>query len=152
VRITPLDIIQKQFAATRKGYEPDEVRAFLDQVRDALEEALKENQRLRELVARREQEIAELRDSESEIKETLLLARRLTEDLRREARREADVVVGEARLEAERILRASAEERRDTEGELVRLRAARARALSDLRGVVEAQSRLVQELERGEPG
>ena len=64
MRVTPLDIIQKQFTANRRGYEPDEVRAFLEEIRETMEDLLKENQRLREQMARFEAEIAELRSEE----------------------------------------------------------------------------------------
>ncbi len=150
MRVTPLDIIQKQFSVGRRGYDADEVRAFLDQVRDSLEELLKENQRLRGLVEQREGEIAELRDSESDIKDTLLMARRMAEDLERGARREADVIVGEARLEAERVLMALSEERRELQAELVHLRTARLKWLSDLRTQTEAQLRFLESLEQAE--
>lgn len=147
MRVTPLDIIQKQFNVGRRGYDPDEVRSFLDEVRVSLEELLKENQRLRGLVEQRESEIAELRGSESDIKDTLLMARRMAEDLERGARREADVIVGEARLEAERVVMALSEERRELQGELVHLRTARLKWLSDLRTQTEAQLRFLDSLE-----
>ena len=73
MRVTPLDIIQKQFPANRRGYDPDEVRGFLEEIRETMEDLLKENQRLREQIARRDAEIAELRESEHEVKETLLI-------------------------------------------------------------------------------
>ena len=146
MRITPLDIIQKQFTPGRRGYDADEVRAFLDQVRESMEELLKENQRLRETVQRREAEIEELRGSESDIKETLLLARRLSDELQRNARREADVIVGEARLESERILMASADERRNIQEEVVVLRTSKIRLISEVRAVIEAHTRLLGEM------
>ncbi|MBL8619434.1 MAG: DivIVA domain-containing protein [Deltaproteobacteria bacterium] len=154
MRITPLDIIQKQFSGARGrgGYEPDEVRAFLDQVRDTLEDVLRENQRLREEVNRREAEVAELRGGESDLKSTLLLAKRLSDDLKDGARREADVIVGEARLEAERILMATAEERRELQAELLSLSATRARLVADLRAAVEVAGKVVDDIGAGGPG
>ena len=154
MRITPLDIIQKQFAGARGrgGYEPVEVRAFLDQVRDTLEDVLRENQRLREEVGRREAEVAELRGGESDLKSTLLLAKRLSDDLKDGARREADVLVGEARLEAERILMATAEERRELQAELLNLSATRARLVADLRAAVEVAGKVVDDIGAGGPG
>lgn len=146
MRVTPLDIIQKQFTASRKGYEIDEVRAFLEEVRESMEDLLKDNQRLRETVLVREQEIEELRVGESDIKETLLLARRLTEDLQRNARREADVIVGEARLEAERILMAAADERRGMQEEVISLRTSRVRLIAEVRSVLEAHRRLLDDM------
>ncbi len=148
MRVTPLDIIQKQFGPARRGgYDSDEVRAFLDEVRDALEESLKDNQRLREQLQRRESEIVELRSGEGDIKDTLLLARRLSEDMERSARREADVILGEARLEAEKVLLTAAEERRALQAELVRLRSTRIKMVADLRGLIDGYGRMVDAID-----
>jgi len=152
MRVTPLDIIQKQFTESRRGgYEPDEVRDFLDAVRESLEETLRANQRLREDVNRRDTEIAELRNSESDIKNALMLARRVSDDMERSARREADVVVGEARIEAERVLLQVSEERRELQADIVRLRSSRARLLADLRGVLDGYARTIDDLGREAP-
>ena len=87
MRVTPIDIIKKDFRISRNGFDRADVQSFLEDVRSTLEELLNENQRLRELVAIRDEEIAGLRGEETSIKDTLLLARRLTEDLERRARR-----------------------------------------------------------------
>ena len=152
MRVTPLDIIQKQFAPARRGgVEADEVREFLEQVRESLESSLKENQALRDEVSRKDAEIAEMRDKESDIKTTLMLARQVKDDMERGARREADVIVGEARLEAERILMAASEERRELQADLVRLRSSRAKLLADLRGVLDSYVRVVSDMEQEAP-
>jgi cell division initiation protein len=152
MRVTPLDIIQKQFSpARRAGYEPDEVRQFLEAVRESMEELLKESQRLREQVAQRDAEIEELRSKESDIKSTLMLARRLSDDMERASRRESDVLIGEARLEAERILMAVSDERRELQADILRLRSGRNRLIADLRAVIETQSRALAELDADPP-
>ena len=63
---------------------------------------IKENQRLRDMIARRDAEIAQLRGEESSHQRYIDLARRLTEDLERNARREADLIIGDARLKAQK--------------------------------------------------
>ena len=74
MRVTPLDIIKKEFApARRNGIDKEEVDSFLSDVRDTLDELIKENQRLRDMIARRDAEIAQLRGEESSIKDTLIL-------------------------------------------------------------------------------
>lgn len=152
MRVTPLDIIQKQFAPARRGgVEADEVREFLEQVRESLESVLKENQTLRDEVSRKDAEISDLRDKEADIKTTLMLARQVKDDMERGARREADVIVGEARLEAERILMAASEERRELQADLVRLRSSRAKLLADLRGVLDSYVRVVSDMEQEAP-
>ncbi|MAY79591.1 MAG: hypothetical protein CL930_02300 [Deltaproteobacteria bacterium] len=147
MRVTPLDIIQKQFVANRRGYDPDEVRGFLEEIRETMEDLLKENQRLREQIARCEAEIAELREEEHEVKETLQLARQVRDDMERTTRRESDVLLGEARLEAEKIMMAAADERKEIQGELVGMRAQRHQLIGELRAIVETHIRLLDDLE-----
>lgn len=146
MRVTPLDILNKQFSPNRKGYEPEEVRAFLEEVRESWEDSLRDNQRLREEIGKRDAEIAAMRASESDVQATLSLARRVADELERGARREADVVVGEARLEAERILFAASDERRALQGDLVQLRASRARISEEIRAVVNSHAALLDAL------
>ena len=148
MRVTPLDILQRQFRESRKGYEQDEVRAFLDQVRETLEEVLRENQRLREEGLRKDADIAQMRDAESDLKQTLTLARRVAEDMERGARREADVLLGEARLEAEKILMSATDEHRSLQEDLMRLRGSRARLSAELRAVVTTHARILDEIDR----
>ena len=147
MRVTPLDIIQKQFVANRRGYDPDEVRGFLEEIRETMEDLLKENQRLREQIARCEAEIAELREEEHEVKETLQLARQVRDDMERTSRRESDVLLGEARLEAGKIMMAAADERKEIQGELVGMRAQRHQLIGELRAIVETHIRLLDDLE-----
>lgn len=47
MKITPADIKEKTFPVEYKGYEVAEVSAFLDLVREEMEELLKENESLR---------------------------------------------------------------------------------------------------------
>jgi cell division initiation protein len=149
--VTPLDILQKQFGPARKGgYDPDEVHRFLDGVRESLEATLRENLRLREELLARDQELADLRAESGEIKEALVMARRLVTEMEASARREADLLVGEARLEAERILSASHDEQRALQEANVRLRSMRLHHIGQLRALVAAQSQMLDELERGD--
>ena len=142
--VTPLDIIKKQFKTSRRGYDEVDVNEFLVSVRETLVEQLNENQRLREMISRRDEEIAQLKGEESSIKDTLILARRLTEDLERKARREADLIVGEAQLEAQKILMATADERRNLQGEIVQLQGLKTTMVSEIQAVLDAHRHMLK--------
>lgn len=144
MRVTPIDIIKKEFRSARNGFDRQDVESFLKDVGSTLEELLNENQRLRELVALRDEEIAELRGEETSIKDTLLLARRLTEDLERRARREADLIIGEARLEAQKIIMATADERRALQREIVELQSQKVRMIAEIEAVLSAHGQMLQ--------
>lgn len=147
--LTPLDILQKQFEPARKGgLDPDDVQRFLDGVREAWEGALKENARLQQVLRDRDDEIDRLRGEQAEIQDTLVLARRLSVELESNARREADVIVGEARLDAERILATAHEEERTLHAVVVRLKAARLHHLAQMRALLDAHSKLLDEYDK----
>jgi len=147
MRVTPIDILQKEFNSNKKGFDPDEVRAFLEETRETLEALLKENQGQKISLAVHEKEVAKLRANEDEIKETLLVARKLTEDMSSQARREADLILGEARLEAQRVLTQAHDEHRDLLQEVVQLQGQRFQLIAGIRGVLDAQTRLMDEIE-----
>ena len=67
--------------------------------------------------------------------------------MERAARREADVILGEARLEAEKVLQTAAEERRALQAELVRLRSTRIKMVADLRGLIDGYGRMVDAID-----
>ncbi len=147
-RIEPLDIIQKKFTRSRRGgYEEAEVDGFMDGVRESMEGLKQEAQVLRQQIGDRHREIAALRDREGAINQTLLMAQGLTEELKRQARTEADIVIGEARLEAERVLLSVADERRDLQADIMRLRSSRARLLGEMRATVDTYARVLDEID-----
>ena len=81
------------------------------------------------------------------MKETLQLARQVKEEMERTARRESDVVLGEARLEAEKIIMAAGDEKRDIQAELVGLRSQKAQLFGEMRGIIETHIRLLDDLD-----
>ncbi|MES2638895.1 MAG: DivIVA domain-containing protein [Myxococcota bacterium] len=149
--LTPLDILQKQFGPARKGgLDPEEVQRFLDDVREAWEGTLKENVRLRTELGALDDAVEALRSEQDEIRQTLILARRMAVDLENTARREVDVLVGEARLEAEKILSAAHEERRSLQESLVHLKSTRLHHLAQMRALVDAHGRMLDAIEAQE--
>ena len=147
-RVEPIDIIQKRFPkARREGYEKTQVDSFMEAVRESLEEFKLEAQNLRQQLVQRDKEIEGLRSKEATINATLVMAREVTENLKRNARAEADIVIGESRLEAERILSAVYDERRELQADIIRMRSTRARLLGDMRAMLETYNRVIDEIE-----
>lgn len=146
--LTPLDVLQKQFQpARRAGYDSEDVQDFLDKVREAWEADRAESHRIREDLRIKEAEIALLRQEQDEVRETLVMARRIAVDTEAQARREADLLVGEARLESERILATAHEEQRQLQEQLVRLKSARLTHISQLRTLLDLGKQVLDEVE-----
>ena len=107
MRITPLDITQKAFRRALRGYDRQEVEAFLALVATEFEELVKEVQALRVDVTRMDEEIAEFRGRERSLQETMVTAQKACEEIRESARKEAEITLAEAELQGEKIVQAA---------------------------------------------
>lgn len=105
MKITPLDIQQQQFK-TRLfgGLDTEEVDAFLQTVAQEMEDLVRENSDLREQVRRNTDAMAEMSSRESQLRETMLAAQKITEEMKANSQKEATLTISEAELKAEKIL------------------------------------------------
>lgn len=102
--LTALEIQKQTFARAIKGYNPDEVRAYLHVVAEEIERLVRENDKLsREIVAMRE-DLDDHSNRERILKDTLLSAQKVAEDLTANARKEAELIVKDAELLSERLI------------------------------------------------
>lgn len=108
-KITPVELQKRDFETRRRGYDQESVRSFLLSVSEDFEEILRENQELQARIRRLEEENFDHREREKILKETLLSAQKLSEEMKANARRESEVVVRQAELAGERITREALE-------------------------------------------
>jgi cell division initiation protein len=107
MNITPLDITQKQFRKVFRGLDPEEVEAFLGLVAVEFEALVKDVVALREDNQRKAEEISEYRSRERALQETLVAAQKASEEIRDSARKEAEITLSDAELQAEKIVQAA---------------------------------------------
>ena len=96
MRIAPLDLRQPRFKAAFRGFDKTEVVAFLTEAADDYEHALREIDRLRQDLSRMEAALAEHREREATLRNTLTTAQRLSDELKEAANNEARMIVREA--------------------------------------------------------
>jgi cell division initiation protein len=105
MKITPLDIQKHEFPSRRwGGYDPDEVRSFLQLVAEAYEEVARELLALQEELKHVKGELEGHREREKILKNTLLQAQGMVEEIKDRAEKQATLVVKEAEIKAERLL------------------------------------------------
>jgi cell division initiation protein len=106
MNITPLDITQKQFRKVFRGFDPEEVEAFMALIATEFEALVKEANALRETNQRNVEEIAEYRSRERALQQTLVTAQKASEEIRESARKEAEITLSDAELQADKIVQA----------------------------------------------
>lgn len=102
--ISPLDIQKQTFNATFRGYSVNEVRAYLHLLAEELEHLLKQSEKFSSENTLLREEVADYKDRERMLKDTLLSAQRVSEEMRNNAEKEAEIIVKEAELRAEKMI------------------------------------------------
>ncbi len=122
MKITPLDIQQYQFRKKFNGFDPEDVKSFLELVRSEMEELVRENNTLKDELKRTVQRLGEYREREQTVKATLLTAQKLTDDLRAQATKEAETIVAEAEVRAQEVVQQASQRAARLQGEIRELR------------------------------
>lgn len=104
MKLTPVDITNKEFRKMLRGYDPEEVDEFLDQIVEDYEELFKENSLLKEKINAMNEKIEHYSKIESTIQNTLLLAQNAAEQAKMSSQKEADMVIKHANDSAKKIL------------------------------------------------
>jgi cell division initiation protein len=122
--LTPVEIRHIQMRrAWLRGYRRRPVEQLLAEIADSFEEVWRERADLADRLEELETEIGKHRELEAVLRSTLVSAERAGQDMKEQARREADLIVQEAHAEARRVTRESAAEKRRLEEDVVRIRA-----------------------------
>lgn len=135
---TPLDVRQAKFSTSMRGYERAEVNAFLLEAADGYEQAMRENERLRQEVARLEASLTQYRELEGALKGALMSAQKVSEDMKETASLDAARIVREAEGRAELITQKAQAALEDIQREIDGLRLKRRESEVALESIIAA--------------
>ena len=110
--LTAQDIHEKDFARGRKGYDMDEVDAFLDEVVNDFDLLSRENQELNARIEALNKQVESYRGMENSMMHTMVTVHKAAEDITDKAKREAEELYAKTRQEADEMV-----ERARTESE-----------------------------------
>ncbi len=146
MRMTPLDIQNHRFPVRWRGYDQDEVDAFLRMLAEDYGALVHDTKGLRETVRQLEGRVQELTANEETLRKTLVTAQAMTEDLRRTAIRESEVMVGEAEVRAEKILDAAHRRAAKLAEDIREMKLLRGRVAGAVRSTIETHLKLLEGL------
>lgn len=144
MKISPMDIQRQTFGRRMRGLDPDEVRAYLNIVAEEVAQIQMERDRLDQEVQSLRVMVEEHRQRETILKNTLLTAQRMSEEIKEAARKQADTVVKESEIQADRLVELAQNRAHDVERGIMDLRAHRSALRTDVRALI---TRLTQILD-----
>jgi cell division initiation protein len=104
LKITAMDITNKEFKKVLRGYSAEEVDEFLDKIAEDYESLYKENSSMKEKMTTLNEKIEHYAKMETTIQNTLLLAQNAAEQSKQMAQKEADLIIRSANESAQRVL------------------------------------------------
>ena len=137
--LTPLDVRRYDFGRALRGYDPERVERFREQVAEELERLTRQTQELEAKARGFHEQLRAFRERDKALNDALVSAQQLRGEIREQSEREAQLILREARGEAERFLEGSRNEIRHLHAHIAELERARRNHLAQLRVMVERQ-------------
>lgn len=121
MKITAIDLTHRNFARSFRGYRPQEVDDLLRELAAELEESARDRARMQDQIERLHAEVARYREMEQTLNNAVLLAQKTADEVQASARRDADSILREAEIRAERLNAEAHRQRQDLLNEIRRL-------------------------------
>ena len=141
--LTPLEIQKQIFARKFKGFDPNEVRAYLQLVAEEIEVLLLSVDRLTRENAMLREDLEDHNQRERILKDTLLSAQKVSEEVKSNARKEAELIVKDAELLSERLVSQAMTRVADLERTIQDLKMERRAARNKLQATLDTISQLL---------
>jgi len=104
MKITPVEITNKDFKRTMRGYSTDEVDEFLDDIVEDFEALYRENASLKEKIEGFNEKIQYYGNLEKTLQSTLILAQNTADATKNQAEKEAEHIIENAKGKAQAII------------------------------------------------
>ncbi len=137
--LTPLDIHNKEFGRRLRGYDEDEVNEFLDQVIKDYEALIRENKEMQNQALTLQEKLNHFSSIEETLSKTIIVAQEAADDLKSNAKKEAQLILKEAEKNADRIINESLSKSRKVALEVEELKKQASIYRARFRNLVEAQ-------------
>ena len=141
--LSPLDIQKQTFSREMKGFSRDEVRGYLSLVAEEIERLVRDVDRLSRENAMLRDELDDHSQRERILKDTLLSAQRVSEEVKANAHKEAELIVKDAELLSERLVSQAQSRVADLERTIQDLKVERRSARNKLQASIDTIQQLL---------
>jgi len=151
VNITPLDIRKQAFKRIFRGYDQEEVQAFLEMLAEEFERLNRENIELKEHHNTLQAEVDHYRSMEQTLQEMLKTAQQAAEEVKENGRKEARLIVKEAEIRGNRAIEKARAHVHTIRTEIIDLKNQRDMFVSKFQALVQAQADFLAQLQFTDP-
>lgn len=145
MKLTPLDIRHKEFRRAMRGYSDEEVDVFLDEVADEFERLFQENTELRDRVEQLMEQVRQYESLKETLQKTLVSAQQQSDEMRANARKEAELIIKDSEIKGRDLLGESYAEKQRLQQSLIVLKQVEEDFRFKFRSLLEAHINLLAE-------
>lgn len=147
MKLSPLEIRKQEFNRVMRGYDADEVRAFLSNIASQMDELIEEQERSENELAEHKSKMGHLEDVQEALQMTLNTARQNAEETRETAIKKAEMIIHEAHLKSEEILKKAERELDKLRSDITELETKRDQILAKIKSVLNAELDMLKSLQ-----
>lgn len=150
MKLTALEIKQQEFEKSLRGYDKDEVQAFLNLVSNEWEHLVAKNRELEKRIDELEEKLKHYERVEEALHETLQTAKESAEQKLTGARKDARNKIEKAEMEAESIIREATQQRQQVRQSIIRLLDRRKEIIGGIRSYLELAQESLEQFSKDE--
>lgn len=144
MNLSKIDLLNKRFTKRFRGYCRMEVDQLLQEAAEAIGDLSEDKKELHRRVADLEANLGEHKQREETLRDTLMTTQRMIDDLKANARREAQVIIDEAQAKAEAILNRAHLRLAQIHEDIAELKRQRTQFEVKLRSLLDAHMRMLE--------
>lgn len=142
MKLSPINIKKQEFGKSVRGYDTEEVKAFLERLADDIDEIQKENDSLKKQLDEAKIRLQEFGRIEQGLKDTFLKAQETSSSAIENARKRSAVIIKEAETKAAQILERARQSAKEIKNSVMELREEKNLIVAKLKAIINSQARL----------
>lgn len=144
MKLSPLFIKKQEFEKSMRGYNVDEVQAFLDKISSEMEELINENEALDQEVESLNKKIAEFQKTEKNLQDTLIKTKETLVQELDSAKKQSSLIIKEAEIKASQIVQNAEDTANEMRNAVITLREEKDLIIARLKAIVSTQTNLLE--------
>ncbi|MEW6653895.1 MAG: DivIVA domain-containing protein [Bacteroidota bacterium] len=144
MKFTPFGIRSQEFNRTVRGYDREEVKAFLEKISDEFERMQAENDKFRIELERIEEQLKEFKKIEKNLQSALLSAAETSSKAIETTKKQTALILKEAELKAAQIIENAKEAANKTRDSVLKLREEKKLLVARIKAMIDTQASLLE--------
>ncbi len=143
MRFTPFSIKAQEFNKSVRGFDKDEVRAYLETLSNEFEKLQNENNELRNRIDNSSEELTEFKKLEKTLQATLITAQESSSKAVESARKQNQLIIKEAEIKANQTIEKANKDAEIIRDSVLQLKEEKNLLIAKLKAMVETQASIL---------